>query len=135
MYIEQHIEYSKVILLLVAFFLKGKYCYDDTNKKVVVESCKFNTMQLLSVLGNSYIIPNTNQLYCEPWQSHTLYKSPNVVEPRSNRNIRKYRGDAFILNAGFLRQKIMICSQYMNAPLMPFIIKSRNKIFEVNVKE
>lgn len=45
MYIEQNIEYSKVILLLVAFFLKGKYCYDGTNKKVVVESCKFNTMQ------------------------------------------------------------------------------------------
>lgn len=67
MYIEQYIEYSKVILLLVAFFFKGKYCYDGTNKKVVVESCKFNTMQLLSVLGNSYIIPNTNQLYCEPW--------------------------------------------------------------------
>lgn len=48
-------------------FEREKYCYDGTNKKIVVESCKFNTMQLLSVLGNSYIIPNTNQLYCEPW--------------------------------------------------------------------
>lgn len=83
MYIEQHIEYSKVILLLVAFFLKGKYCYDGTNKKVVVESCKFNTMQLLSVLGNSYIIPNTNQLYCEPWQSHTCTSLPMLLNPEA----------------------------------------------------